>query len=101
MSVIKMSKRYADYALQTELGNQQKDKNNNLDLTERENNVKLRALKYAERLIKYAIKNKTLDPECIQTQEDFKNKCIKKYMDAMYDMDEFIKNHSRKGLKES
>jgi hypothetical protein len=96
MSVIKISKRYDDYALQTELGHQQKDKNNNLDLNERENNVKLRALKVAERLIKNAIKNKTLEPEYIQTQEDIKNRYIKKYIDAMYDMDDFIKNHIKK-----
>ena len=71
--MIKVNKRYDDYQLRTELSHQQKDLKNNLNITERENNVKLRAIKVVERIIKNSIKNKTLDPEYIQTQEQFKD----------------------------
>jgi hypothetical protein len=82
-----------------ELGNQQKERHK--DIIERENNVKLRAIKVAERIIKNAIKNKKLDPEFIQTQEQFKNDYIKKYLDIMYDMDNFINKIEERDIKEN
>jgi hypothetical protein len=88
MSTITVNKLYSQYEINKELGKQQKERHK--DIIERENNVKLRAVKVAEKIIKYAIKNKKLDPEFIQTQEQFKNDYIKKYLDIMYDMDIFI-----------
>lgn len=99
--MIKVNKRYDDYQLRTELSHQQKDLKNNLDITERENNVKLRAIKVAERIIKNSIKNKTLDPEYIQTQEQFKNDYIKKYIKLMHDMDIFINGLKERDIKEN
>ena len=75
MSTIKVNKLYSQRDINKELGNQQKERHK--DIIERENNVKLRAIKVAERIIKNAIKNKKLDPEFIQTQEQFKNDYIK------------------------
>jgi hypothetical protein len=75
MSTIKVNKLYSQRDINKELGNQQKERYK--VIIERENNVKLRAIKDAERIIKNAIKNKKLDPEFIQTQEQFKNDYIK------------------------
>jgi hypothetical protein len=99
MSTIKVNKLYSQRDINKELGNQQKERHK--DIIERENNVKLRAIKDAERIIKNAIKNKKLDPEFIQTQEQFKNDYIKKYLDIMYDMDNFINKIEERDIKEN
>jgi hypothetical protein len=99
MSTIKVNKLYSQRDINKELGNQQKERYK--VIIERENNVKLRAIKDAERIIKNAIKNKKLDPEFIQTQEQFKNDYIKKYLDIMYDMDNFINKIEERDIKEN
>jgi len=99
MSTIKLSKYYDEREISIELGKQQKERYK--DIIERENNVKLRAIKVAERIIKNSIKNKTLDPEYIQTQEQFKNDYIKKYIKLMHDMDIFINGLKERDIKEN
>ena len=99
MSTIKVNKLYSQRDINNELGKQQKERYK--DIIERENNVKLRAIKDAEKVIKNAIKNKKLDPEFIQTQEQFKNDYIKKYLDIMYDMDNFINKIVEKDLNKN
>lgn len=99
MTTIKVNNLYYETYKNIELGRQQKERHK--EITERENNVKLRAIKDAERIIKNAIKNKTLDPEFIRTQEQFKDEYVKKYLEIMYDMDRFINNLKGRDLKEN